>query len=98
MLRLDNGHKYYAYMILYVDDCLHIHHDVETTLVELDKYFAMKKHSISEPDFYLGAKLCQVQLDNDMKAWGMSLSKLCPGSNQQYQKIFGCQLLRMEAD
>ena len=40
-----------------------------------DGQLVMKKGSISEPDFYLGAKLCQVQLDNGMKAWGMSSSK-----------------------
>ena len=74
MVRPDDGHKYYAYMLLCIDNCLCIHYDVETTLVELDKYFA-KKCSISKHNYYLGAKPHQVQLNNGVKAWGMSSSK-----------------------
>jgi len=35
--RPDDGLRYYAYMLLYVDDCLCIHHDAENALYELDK-------------------------------------------------------------
>ena len=61
--------------MLYVDDCLAIHHNPRQALEELDKYFEMKKGSIAEPDIYLGAKLRTVRLDNDVKAWSMSASK-----------------------
>ena len=36
---------------------------------------AMKKGSIGDPDIYLGEKLCKVQLDNGVFAWGMSPAK-----------------------
>ena len=36
---LDDGFGYYAYVLLYIDDCLAIHHDAESVLYELDKYF-----------------------------------------------------------
>ena len=75
MVRPDDGFKYYAYILLYVDDCLCIHHDATTALTELDKYFPMKKGSIGDPDIYLGAKLRRVKLDNGVHAWGMSSSK-----------------------
>ena len=62
-------------MLLYVDDCLAIHHDAEMALTELDNYFAMKKGSIGDPDIYLGAKLRAVELNNGVKAWSMSPAK-----------------------
>ena len=74
-VRPDNGFQYYAYVLLYVDDCLCIHHDATSALRQLDKYFMMKPGSIGDPDIYLGAKLCSVELDNGVRAWGMSSSK-----------------------
>ena len=75
MVRPDDGFKYYAYMLAYVDDLLSIHHDAMEALQELDKYFVMKKGSIGDPDIYLGAKLRQVTLPNGVHAWGASPSK-----------------------
>ena len=75
VVRPDDGTKYYAYMLLYVDDCLCIHHDAEGALKALDKYFQMKPGSIGSPDIYLGAKLRQVMLDNGVSAWSASPSK-----------------------
>jgi len=74
-VRPDDGMEYYAYILLYVDDCLCIHHDTEGALRELDKYFQMKPGSIGDPDIYLGAKLRQVTLDNGVHAWSASPSK-----------------------
>lgn len=73
--RPDDGVEYYAYVLLYVDDCLAIDHDATGALKELDYYFKMKPGSIGDPDIYLGAKIRKVQLDNGVYAWGMSPSK-----------------------
>lgn len=70
-----DGFKYYAYMLIYVDDCLAISHDPDTMLRELDKYFPMKEGSIGDPDIYLGSKLRRIKLDNGASAWSMSSSK-----------------------
>ena len=43
MVQPDDGFKYYAYILLYVNDCLTIHHDTEMLLHQLDHYFMMKK-------------------------------------------------------
>ena len=75
MVHPEDIFKYYAYMLLYVDDCLAIHHDAEMALTELDNYFAMKKGSIGDPDIYLGAKLRAVELSNGVKAWSMNPAK-----------------------
>ena len=75
MIRPDDGFKYYAYILLYVDDCLCIHHDAEKQLQQLDKFFPMKPGSIGDPDIYLGAKLRKVTLDNGVESWSLSPSK-----------------------
>ena len=74
-VRPDDGFRYYAYALLYVDDILVIHHNAETCLNELDRFFKMKADSIGDPDFYLGAKLKPLVLPNGVTAWGMSSSK-----------------------
>ena len=75
MTRPSDGFKYYAYVLLYVDDCLCIHHDAETQLEQLDKYFPMKPGSIGDPDIYLGSKIRKVNLENGVEAWANSPSK-----------------------
>ncbi len=54
--RPEDGFKYYAYIPLYVDDTLAIHHDATSELQKLDKYFKMKDGLIADPDIYMGAK------------------------------------------
>ena len=49
MTRPDDNVPYYAYVLLYVDDCMAISHDATTTLREIDKFFQMKPGSISDP-------------------------------------------------
>ena len=74
-VRPDDGFRYYAYALLYVDDILVIHHNAQTCLNELDRFFKMKANSIGDPDFYLGAKLKPLVLFNGVNAWGTSSSK-----------------------
>ena len=75
MVRPDDGYKYYAYMLLYVDDALAIHHDATSALDELDRYFQMTPGLVGDPDIYLGAKLQKIQIENGVEAWSMSSSK-----------------------
>ena len=74
-VRPEDGFQYYSYVLIYVDDCLAIHHDAVGVLTELDYYFKMKPGSIGDPDIYLGAKLRKTTLPNGVEAWGLSPSK-----------------------
>jgi hypothetical protein len=74
-VRPTNGHKYYAYALLYVDDILIVHHDSVLCLHEIDNYLNMKPGFMEDPDFYLGAKVRQTKFPNGVYAWGMSSSK-----------------------
>ena len=83
--RLSDGAKYYAYFLLYVDDCLVIHHAADTDLHELDQFFKINSGSIRDPNIYLGAKLRKVVLENGVEAWATSELKyvkepLCSGA------------------
>ena len=42
-------------MLCYVDDILVVHHDGMEALRGIDKFFKMKKVSVGDPDYYLGA-------------------------------------------
>ena len=75
MVRPEDNFEYYAYVLLYVDDVMAIHHDGESALKEIDKFFKMKPGSIGDPDIYLGAKLRKITLPNGVIAWAMSPSK-----------------------
>ena len=55
VIRHENGFEYYTYFLLYVDDCLCIHHDADKSLNEIDTYFPMKKGLIGDTDIYLGS-------------------------------------------
>jgi hypothetical protein len=67
----DDGVSYWAYILIYVDDILCVHHDPGSPLAKLDAYFKMKEGSIQVPTFYLGAKFKKTVLPNGVVAWGM---------------------------
>jgi Reverse transcriptase (RNA-dependent DNA polymerase) len=70
-----NGMEYYAYVLIYVDDILVIHHDAMAALLEINKFFTIKKESMGDPDIYLGCKLRKYTLPNGQEAWLQSPSK-----------------------
>jgi hypothetical protein len=80
------GVKYWAYILIYFDDILYVHHDPGTSLAQIDKYFKMKPGSIMEPTFYLGAKLKKTVMPNGVVAWGMRSSKYVQAAVQNAQE------------
>ena len=46
-----------------------IHHDTESVLRQIDKYFKLKPSLIGDPDIYLEAKLSNMKLENGVCAW-----------------------------
>ncbi len=74
-MRPADGVSYYAYVLLYVDNILVVHHDATDVLLRLDKYFKMKSRSIGDPNVYLGATIKQMRLANGVLAWASSPSK-----------------------
>ena len=85
-IRPSDGHKYYAYVLLYVDDVLVIHHDANAELEKIDKHFEMKPSSMGDPDIYLGAKLRKVTIDGT-DAWSFSSSKYVQASVKNVEEF-----------
>ena len=71
----EDGTAYYAYVLLYVDDVMVIHHDAMSVFAQLDKYFKMKPGLMGDPNMYLGATLKKICLENGTKAWAKSPAK-----------------------
>jgi hypothetical protein len=84
--RPDDSVKYWAYILIYIDDILCVHHDPGTSLAQIDKYFKMKPGSIMEPTFYLGSKLKKTVMPNGVVAWGMSSIKYVQAAVQNVQE------------
>ena len=56
--------EYYAYILVYVDDLLHLHHNPEAFMKELQGVYRLKDDSLGPPSRYLGANVEKVQLDD----------------------------------
>ena len=77
-MRLANsydGHEYFEYVLLYVDDCLCISVDPRGVLMKINKYFPMKPSSLGQPKVYLGGKVSQVVLPNGVKVYSYTASQ-----------------------
>ena len=57
MVRPGYGSDYYAYVLIYVDDVMVIHHDADSVLWRIDSCFKLKPSLIGDHEIYLGAKL-----------------------------------------
>ena len=62
------------YMLLYVGDCLCVSEHPPEPLMRVGNYFTLKPDSAGQPKVYLGGKLSQVQLLNNVNAWVISAS------------------------
>ena len=68
-VRPSDGFEYYSCILCNVNDIFCIHHDSMALLNKLDKYFKLKPGSNGDPCLYLGGKLHQMTLRNDVVAW-----------------------------
>ena len=41
LVRPDDGFNYYAYVLVYADDVMVLHHDAESVLRRINKYFKL---------------------------------------------------------
>jgi hypothetical protein len=82
----DDGVSYWAYILIYSDDILCVHHDPGSPLAKLDEYFKIKEGYIQFPTLYLGAKLKKTVLPTGVVAWGMSSSKYVQSAVQNVKE------------
>ena len=82
-----DGQPYYAYILVYVNDILCIHHDPMPVLKDIDVYMKLKPTSVGGPKMYLGAKLSKVQMSNGVWAWTISLSKYVEAAVRNFKQF-----------
>ena len=51
------GTESYAYVLVYVNDILHLHHCPDTFMNRLVELYRLKDGSVGEPNRYLGANI-----------------------------------------
>mmetsp|Transcript_15996 Transcript_15996/g.23839 ORF Transcript_15996/g.23839 Transcript_15996/m.23839 type:complete len:1130 (+) Transcript_15996:7540-10929(+) len=81
------GEEYYAYVLVYVDDLLHIHHDPEAFMKELKGVYRLKDDSLGPPTRYLGANVEKVQLEDGSVAWSTTSEEYCRAAIDNVEKM-----------
>ena len=67
-----NGFEYYEMILVYVDDILHLSHNIKPTMEALGKLYQLKEEACGEPKRYLGANVGKFQLPDGKEVWSMS--------------------------
>ena len=66
-----NGDEYYSYVLVYVDDVLHLDFEPQLFMKQLEEQYRLKDGA-EVPKRYLGANIDKVQLQDGTIAWSMS--------------------------
>jgi hypothetical protein len=70
------GTDCWEYVLLDVDDVLVIGVEAKQILCkEIGRYFELREESIGPPDFYLGGKMREAELENGVKPWSINVSQ-----------------------
>ena len=67
-----DGAKYYAYILVYVDDVLILDYNPKQFMDQLQSLVTIKEGSIGEPEVYLGANIQKVDSRSGEQCWGAS--------------------------
>jgi hypothetical protein len=94
-----DGTKYYAYVLVYVDDILCVHHKPQELIEMLRKTYKLKEGSVGPPTVYLGAEIKPYYLpdsDEPGKArWSMSSEAYVKRAVQDVETELGKVDLRL---
>ena len=71
------GKEYYAYLIIYVNDILCIHHEPKQVMDVIGQTFRLKSGVDNNPKNYLGADICKwtYERDDDKEPFNVNLSE-----------------------
>ena len=67
----DNISSYYKYMLVYVNDVIHLSKDSQKDMLELNQVYLFKGY-FGQPDKYLGANVDTFQLEDGSTFWSMN--------------------------
>eukprot|EP00934_Nitzschia_sp_Nitz4_P002867 Nitzschia sp. Nitz4//scaffold253_size28098//27019//28023//NITZ4_008146-RA/size28098-processed-gene-0.33-mRNA-1//-1//CDS//3329544315//2857//frame0 len=73
----NSKNAYYEYVLIYVDDILHVSHytpEDDPVMAQLGSIYCLKEGSVGEPSLYLGADIGKVTDETGTEMWYMSPS------------------------
>ena len=82
-----NGDEYYSYVLVYVDDVLHLHYNPDLFMNALEKIYRLKENSTGEPGRYLGSNIEKVQLKNGDITWSMHSKEYVQNAIRNLEEI-----------
>ncbi|GFH56846.1 hypothetical protein CTEN210_13322 [Chaetoceros tenuissimus] len=74
-----DGTPYYKYMLVYVDDILHIAEDPTVDMALINSIYRLKE-GVGPPDRYLGGTMEKVQIQDGSSAWSMNCVEYLKGA------------------
>lgn len=78
-----DGTKYYAYLLIYVDDVICIDLDPKKYIDQIGTVFKIKEGSSGPPTVYLGANIQKVKARSQGECWGMSCEQYVTNAVKQ---------------
>ena len=76
----ESREPYYKYILVYVDDVLHIYTKGKSDMDKIGLIYRLKEGSVAPPERYLGANIEKVQLPDGRIAWSMSCGDYLKGA------------------
>ena len=69
----NKGYAYWSYILVYVENCLAVHHDSGPIMEDLESCYKLKNDINGEPERYLGANVEKYQLEHngEKSYWSM---------------------------
>lgn len=69
------GGVHYSYILVYVNDVLIIHHNLNQYMPTLNELYRLKEGSVEKPSNYPGAWICTLYFDNSTKCWAIGAKR-----------------------
>jgi hypothetical protein len=82
-----SGENYWELLLVYVDDCLVVSHDLKSTMVKIGEIYELKDDKYGAPESYLGAGIEKFTLPDGMEAWSMKSDKYCKAAVETVKAI-----------
>ena len=67
----EDGYEYYEYILVYVDDLLHVSHNLDESMQQIMAWVKLKNDHYGEPKIFLGSQL-QWKNINGSECWTMT--------------------------
>ena len=80
-----NGHKYYCYLLVYVDDVLIIDDNPDIFMKQIQSLYQVKSDSIKPPDIYIGANIQKIPARIGGECWGLSAEQYVRDSVKNFK-------------